>query len=160
MRNAQTVVRRQAAEQILPVTAFCSKERFKVRTGTANKSGDSLYTADGGGSAACWLLHQRIRCRLTAFRLPQNRATEPPGSARAKDAGTRSHNVTSHWIITLTLPHRSGTGGCSRGNNNGSHEVVVMGLVGFEPTIPGTQNQDHAMLDHNPVDQPGAAGPI
>lgn len=27
----------------------------------------------------------------------------------------------------------------------------MVGLAGFEPTTPGTQNQDHTKLDHNPV---------
>ena len=26
----------------------------------------------------------------------------------------------------------------------------MVGLAGFEPTTPGTQNQDHTKLDHNP----------
>ena len=26
----------------------------------------------------------------------------------------------------------------------------MVGLAGFEPTVPGTQNQNHTKLDHNP----------
>lgn len=29
-----------------------------------------------------------------------------------------------------------------------------MGLEGFEPSTPGTQNQNHTKLDHNPTMMP------
>lgn len=33
--------------------------------------------------------------------------------------------------------------------------IQMVGLAGFEPTIPGTQNQNHTKLDHNPAKQHG-----